>query len=217
MIHLIKKDIRLNRLVLLIFLLADLVIIPVILEERAAALVFGALFIQVILCHVLFTMNRQNARGAKENRLLIALPVNRRNIVLGKYLFCLLCVLANAAWLCLITLTVSLLGGPMLMPVLVQFLMMVAIGIVYFIFMLPISYAAPQYASVVALVVYLAVIVLPSKLPEWLGNEADFSQMMMGFAVKLGGFVLPVIVVFIILFSLASLRISQSAYQRAEF
>lgn len=216
MLNLVKKDIRLNRLVLLIFLVAGLVCIPIEIIRKGGTLFF-ALFIQVILCHVLFITSRQSAQTEKENRLLNTLPLSRWSIVTGKYLFYFLCALGNALWLTLIALFMALMGMPGVISPYMQFMMM-ATGIIYFTFMLPVSYCSPQYTGAVALIVYLVVIFIPSKLPRWLGTgEVDFPQIIGSFAHKLGGLLLPLIVVLLILLSLGSLMVSQNAYKKAEF
>ena len=133
-----------------------------------------ALFIQVILCHVLFITSRQSAQIEKENRLLNTLPLSRWSIVTGKYLFYFLCALGNALWLTLIALFMVLMGMPGVISPYMQFMMMMATGIIYFTFMLPVSYCSPQYTGAVALIVYLVVIFIPSKLPGMAGHRGGW-------------------------------------------
>ncbi len=215
---LIVKDFVLTRWVHGAALALGLIMIPLSLEKPEGSL-FAALFLMLIYNHLLQNLARPGQRSGAENLLQSSLPLRRRDVVSARYLFSLLCTLAYPLYLILVSWLISLFGTPLPMPLHSMYLVLVLSGLCYNALMLCLSFVSPRWSNVLGVIIYMALIILPQKLPQWLGHQGNnaFRELWHNFLIRLQGWTLPFLCgLALCLFGL-SVIISQQVYQRADF
>lgn len=219
MIHLIKKDLLLNRWLMLIGLAFGLILLPTSLFGTGDTFFFVT-FINTVFIYLIFTMNRQAVLLSRENRLLLTLPLTRAKIVVAKYLFFFLCALCYPVYLSLIISFFPLFGAELIVPVMLQWSMLAMFGLLYYAMMLPLSFLNPRYSAWAGMLVYLGILILPQKLPALLGMGEDpgaFVRMLSQLVLRLQGWTLPVLALVVLAFYALSGRVSLWLYRKASF
>lgn len=217
MISLVKKDIVVNRSFTIIAFVMGLILVPIGVK-KPEFMICAAIFIQLILTHLIYNMNQQSSGQKKENMLLNSLPLNRNKIVAGKYLYNGLIIVVNAVFLTLITWILYLFGFSGEISLLFQMILLITIGLIYFIVSLPISFASPKLGILFSFLIYLAILNLPSRLSKHMDAA---KEILSGFIVNIvsatGAWIIALISVLILaLMIFISLRISQVMYRRKE-
>lgn len=216
MYQLLRKEWTLTRWVQAVAAAFGLILIPVgLMEPRGIPP--AILFFEIAYSHLLFSMNRHAAVSRPDNMLLISLPTTRKQIIDGKYVYVLLSAILYPAYLCLILLALKVFGADIAMPILSMWLMSAAVGVMYQLILMPVSFVNPKYAALVSSAIYFMIIIIPSRIDSGVSGAkiADFLNRIAGF---LGGWAGPLLLIACLaLVGYLSLYISRSFYQRAEF
>lgn len=218
MTALIRKDFILSRALLWITGLVGIGLVALILSMPEVGL-FTALLYQFILAHLLFNMVRQVHIAAKEDQLLISLPIGRGRIVQAKYAYCAIWAMGNALYLCLMLALAGLLGLEVPPSLLNLWVMLSGTALIYLSIMMPLSYLSPRYTSLLSMLIYLAVMFLPKKLAEWFGHTAEgqsLSEALYASLSKLGFWLMPMVLLVLLLMYFGSMKLSQRFYNRQD-
>ncbi len=218
MIPLIRKDFLLTGWVHGAALFFGLGMIPVGIEKPGADL-FMALFLQLMYIHLLHSFTRPGLRNGAENLLLGTLPVRRQTIVHAKYAFYLGCVAVYSLYLSLITCLTGLFGALFPWPWSFWFMpaLPLMLGILYGALMIPADYISPKWSGVLGMAFYLSIIILPQKLPRWLGTELDVKAALAAMANALKGAFLPALFAACLGLLLLSMITSRHFYNKSQF
>ena len=146
--------------------------------------------------------------------LLNSLPLTRRQIVDGKYLFVLLSAVLYATYLCLL---MAVVGVASFMPIMPMWAMLATLGMVYHLLLMPLSYINPRYGVLASSIIYLAILFVPQRFGKQINGEQ-----MLAFLKRavdaLGGWAVPVVLgAGLLAIGLISLTVSRRVYARAEF
>lgn len=213
MLNLLRKDWSVTRWVHLLGAVLGLSLIPMGLL-MAKPVPFVAVFSQLIYSHMLFSTNRQAANSRPDNVLLNSLPLTRRQMVDGKYLFVLLSAVLYATYLCLL---MAVVGVASVIPLAPMWAMLSTLGMVYHLLLMPLSYINPRYGVMASTLIYLAILFVPQRFGKQINREQ-----MLAFLKRvvdaLGGWVVPLLLgVGLLAIGLIYLTISRRVYARAEF
>lgn len=217
--HLLKKDWLLTWGVHLGALVLGLSVIPICLNKPIGGPIL-ATFFQIMYMHLLITLARPGLGGGAENLLLGTLPIKRSTIVSAKYLFYLGCALLFPLYMCLLMWLLSAFGVALPFSPWALYPMIAVVGILYGALMMPVAFVKPKWSGLLSTVIYLAAIILPQKISNWLnygeGNEG-FQATVLGLISILKGWTLPVMAASGLLLFGISAFISQRFYKRAQF
>lgn len=166
--NLVKKDLVINRNLLLFAALFGWALVPLASVKTGGEL-FGALYLQILVVHLLHMFGRGTGQMRRESVLLNSLPLKKSSIVTGKYTFLLLCCVANALYLSLISAAMPFFGVTPTLPLWPLFLILSLAGILYAAILLPFSFLSPPIASVATVVFYFVVTLIPQQIPRWFG------------------------------------------------
>ncbi len=216
MLNLLRKEWMVSRWVHIIALLVGLGLVFVAKAEPQAAL-FMALFTNLMYTHLISNMTRTSAMSRPNNMLLNSLPVTRTQIVVAKYLYVVLCAILFALYVSLLMLAATALGVPLGLPLWMLWLMLAAMGMLYHMLLMPLSYLDAKYGAWASMAIYLAILILPSRLGKGKAGEvlASFFTRIMPLLGNWG--ILIALVLGIALLVGASMLISMRIYRRAEF
>lgn len=220
MSRLIRKEFLTTAWVHLAAVAMGLGLIPVCLMEPHNA-VFMALFTYLMYSHLVHNQSRYAAANRPDNLLLNSLPVTRGQVVGAKYLYVLLCAVGYAAFLSLILLVLSAFGVLIPLGIFHLWLLLAAMGVLYHLLLMPLSYVDARYGTWVNMAILLAILLLPQAMGQrgkggqaiaaLLARLARLGQM-------LGGWAGPILLVLAVAaLGWLSLRVSQGVYRRAEF
>lgn len=114
-------------------------------------------------------------------------------------------------------LAATALGVPLGLPLWMLWLMLAAMGMLYHMLLMPLSYLDAKYGAWASMAIYLAILILPSRLGKGKAGEA-LTAFFARIASLLGnGGILAALVLGIALLVGASMLISMRIYRRAEF
>lgn len=186
-----------------------------VLERGSGALMM--LFVNMVYGNLIYTQCRLALTRRPDNLLLNSLPVTRARIVLGKYAYVLLCAAAYPAYLCLLCTLVSHLGVTQEIPVFTLWLTMAAMGVLYQLLLLPLSYLDARYGTWASTLLYFAVMLLPARLGK--GNAAPAVQAWLArLTAHVNAWSAPLLVAALLAaLGALSFAISRRLYRRAEF
>ncbi len=213
MFNLLRKEWIVTRWVHMLGAVLGLSLIPMGLL-MAKSVPFVAVFSQLIYSHMLFSTNRQAANSRPDNVLLNSLPLTRRQIVDGKYLFVLLSAVLYATYLCLL---MAVVGVASIMPLAPMWAMLSTLGMVYHLLLMPLSYINPRYGVLASSLIYLAILFVPQRFGKQINGE-QILAFLKRVVDALGGWAVPVLLgAGLLVVGLASLTISRRVYARTEF
>ena len=213
---LICKDCLLTRWVHGLALAFGLLILPIGLDKPEAFLFF-TLFMQLMYIRLMYNLTRPGLCAGKENLLLGSLPLRRGNVVTAKYAFYFGCVLLYPLYQCILIWVTTLFGVALPFPLWIHFLMPAILGVLYCAIMLPAAYISPKWSGVLSMLIYLAIIILPQRLPQWLGIETDVKTALASMASALRSWSLPVLFVICLGLMCISMQTSRHFYKKTEF
>jgi hypothetical protein len=216
MLNLLRKEWMVSRWVHIIALFVCLGLVFVAKAEPQAAL-FMTLFTNLMYTHLISNMTRTSAMSRPNNMLLNSLPVTRTQIVVAKYLYVVLCAILFALYVSLLMLAATALGVPLGLPLWMLWLMLAAMGMLYHMLLMPLSYLDAKYGAWASMAIYLAILILPARLGKSKAGEvlASFFTRIMPLLGNWG--ILAALVLGIALLVGASMLISMRIYRRAEF
>ncbi len=216
MIHLTKKEFIATVWYHLGALAFGLALIPVCLVEPESALML-IVFTYLMYSHLIFNKSRYTAASRADNLLLNSLPLTRRQIIVGKYAYVLLCAVMYAAFLCLVAALLKAFGLVLMISFPALWLMLTSFGIIYHSVLMPLSYLDTRYGAWAGMLVYFAILFLPRAIGQ--GNTAPALAALMA---KFGGFLnswLAPLAFVLILTAVGwlSIHISQRIYRKMDF
>ncbi len=216
MLQLLRKEWLVTRRIHLIAMLVCLALGVVAVIEPDSAL-FMALFTNLMYTHLVFNMARSSANSRPDNMLLNSLPLTRGNIVAAKYAYVMLCAVLFALFESLILYLASLFGAPLGIPVWTLWLILAVSGIVYHALLMPLSYLDAKYGQWASMLIYVAILFLPSRLGKGKAGEffAAFFSRMAGVMTGWAG--VPLMFLGLALLVAISRSVSLAIYRRAEF
>lgn len=91
------------------------------------------------------------------------------------------------------------------------------LGILYGALMIPADYISPKWSGVLGMAFYLSLIILPQKLPRWLGTELDVKAALAAMANALKGAFLPALFAACLGLLLLSMLTSRHFYNKSQF
>ncbi len=216
MLNLLRKEWMVSRWVHIIALFVCLGMVFIAKAEPKSAL-FVALFANLMYTYLISNMIRTSAVSRQDNLLLNSLPVTRTQIVAAKYLFAVLCAVLFALYTSLLLVLAAAWGVPLSMPVWLLWLLPTVLCLLYHALLMPLSYLDAKYGTWASMAIYLAILILPSRLGKGktgealtaffariaslLGNEGILAALVLGIALLVG----------------TSMLISMRIYRRAEF
>ena len=216
MLNLLRKEWMVSRRVHIVALFVCLGMVFIAKAEPKSAL-FVALFANLMYTYLISNMIRTSAVSRQDNLLLNSLPVTRTQIVAAKYLFAVMCVVLFALYTSLLLVLAAAWGVPLDMPVWLLWLLPTVLCLLYHALLMPLSYLDAKYGAWASMAIYLAILILPSRLGKGKAGEvlASFFTRIMPL---LGGWgAIAALVLGIALLVGASMLISMRIYRRAEF
>lgn len=218
MMHLIRKDLYLNRLLLWIAGILGIGMVPLCIAAPPIGL-FAAVFYQFVLAHMVFNLGTSSRPKYREDQLLISLPIGRDRIVSAKYAYCALWAVGQPLYLSLLLALAKLLGLSVPIPLLNVWLLLSLVGMIFFSVMLPVSFFNVRYASLISLLMYLAALILPQNLPKWFAAGKENKALADGLVDSVSSLpplVLPITLTCLALLYWGSMKLSQSLYRRLD-
>lgn len=216
MLHLLRKEWAVTRWAQILSLALGLLLVPLGLAEPDA-LPFVILFYQIAYSHILFNMYRQTKVSRPDNLLLLSLPTTRGRIMNAKYLFVLICAVLYPAYLCGIVTLLGLFGLGLSTSPWVIWPASALIGVAYHLILMPLSFLDARYGTFASMVVYCALILLPSRIGSGVSG-AQLASFLARVRDSMGGWVAPALLAAgLLALGALSFFISRRLYLRAEF
>jgi len=216
MLNLLRKEWMVSRRVHIVALFVCLGMVFIAKAEPKSAL-FVALFANLMYTYLISNMIRTSAVSRQDNLLLNSLPVTRTQIIAAKYLFAVMCVVLFALYTSLLLVLAAAWGVPLGMPVWLLWLLPTVLCLLYHALLMPLSYLDAKYGTWASMAIYLAILILPSRLGQGKAGEA-LTAFFARIASLLGnGGILAALVLGIALLVGASMLTSMRIYRRAEF